>query len=225
MSFKESKGLGRYPGEDDSRDKPLRAALELVGATKTRGMSFWYSPLPRLDQGREGACVGFARTINYNASPGIHHLDNQYAHDLYKRAQELDEWEGTNYEGTSVRAGAKAAVEKGLISVYRFTQDVEEMLLWLLNHGPVTLGTNWYEGMFEAKKQNGYYIEPTGQIAGGHSYTLTEVRRLRDAKDYVGFQNSWGDDWGYHGKAKMTIDTLRHLVGEEDAAACVSTEV
>lgn len=224
--FIEKKGLGRIPGEVDERDKTLRAALELVGAQKTRGMQFWYSPLPRLDQGREGACVGFARTINYNASPGIHHLNNQFAQMLYELARrKYDEWDGEDYEGTSVRAGAKAAQELQLITTYRFSQDIEEILLWLLNHGPVTLGTDWTTEMFNATKENGYFIKPEGQVAGGHSWTLTGIRLLRDAKDYVELTNSWGSDWGYHGKAKMTIDSLKQLIGAEDAAACVSTEV
>lgn len=53
------------------------------------------------DQGTEGACVGFGSSRAMS-------LLNRRRYDarwLYHMAQEIDEWEGTNYEGTSVRAG------------------------------------------------------------------------------------------------------------------------
>ena len=53
------------------------------------------------NQGTEGACVGFA-------SSRMMSLLNRERYDgfaLYHQAQRIDEWDGENYDGTSVRAG------------------------------------------------------------------------------------------------------------------------
>lgn len=88
------------------------------------------------DQKSEGACVGYAvsrmQTLRnrraYNALP------------VYKHAQEVDEWPGTDYEGTSVRAGLEVLRTEGApykgtvtfkpgagISAYRWITSVEEL--------------------------------------------------------------------------------------------------
>lgn len=54
-----------------------------------------------MDQGSEGACVGFGSTRAMM-------LLNRRRYDarwLYHEAQKIDEWPGENYDGTSVRAG------------------------------------------------------------------------------------------------------------------------
>lgn len=61
------------------------------------------------DQGSEGACVGFG-------SSRMMSLLNRKKYDaqwLYKRAQQFDEWPGTDYEGTSVRAALDVLREEG----------------------------------------------------------------------------------------------------------------
>ena len=61
-------------------------------------------------QGEEGACVGFAVARMMS-------LLNRYRYDgfaVYHAAQEIDEWPGNSYSGTSVRAGLDVAREQGM---------------------------------------------------------------------------------------------------------------
>src|SRR5215204_1151260 len=62
-----------------------------------------------LDQLNQGSCVGHGWTHWENCKPKGHAVQQQhpYAVAWYERAKEVDEWWGTDYEGTSVRAGAK----------------------------------------------------------------------------------------------------------------------
>jgi hypothetical protein len=66
----------------------------------------WYRAM---DQGQEGACVGFGWTRCMM-------LLNRKRYDarwLYHEAQKVDEWVGEDYEGTSVRAGADVLRARG----------------------------------------------------------------------------------------------------------------
>ena len=73
----------------------------LVGDRLTpvpRRSRYWV-PGKILDQGREGACTGFAASADAAASPvRVPGVDDRYAQAWYKRAQQLDEWPGENYE-------------------------------------------------------------------------------------------------------------------------------
>lgn len=67
------------------------------------------------DQGTEGACVGFACSRMMS-------LLNRRRYDarwLYRTAQQIDEWPGTDYEGTSVRAGLDILRQMGHREVRR----------------------------------------------------------------------------------------------------------
>ena len=83
------RGLGWSPAEDE---RDLRAENYLT-AERTSGKAFWANPI-QLDQGTEGACVGFGWTGFLNAKPLKHEYDNEMGFDVYHRAQEIDEWPG-----------------------------------------------------------------------------------------------------------------------------------
>jgi hypothetical protein len=53
------------------------------------------------DQGQEGACVGFSEARMMS----LYNRTRYDGHWLYKQAQQVDNFEGDNYEGTEVRAG------------------------------------------------------------------------------------------------------------------------
>jgi hypothetical protein len=66
----------------------------------------WYESM---DQGSEGACVGFGWTRAMM-------ILNRRRYDapwLYHEAQKVDEWTGEDYDGTSVRAGADVLRARG----------------------------------------------------------------------------------------------------------------
>jgi hypothetical protein len=97
-----------------------------------------------LDQGREGACVGFAFTHELAARPVVHRdVDHAFARVLYLRAQEADEWPGAEptYSGTSVTAGAKVLKAAGRCVEYRWCDGLDDVLLTVSRLGPVVPGS------------------------------------------------------------------------------------
>lgn len=88
------------------------------------------------DQGNEGACVGFGISRAQT-------MRNRVMYDafwLYHEAQKIDEWPGTDYDGTSVNAGLKVAKSEGLrrarsgmiaegegINAYRWATSVDDV--------------------------------------------------------------------------------------------------
>jgi len=137
---------------------------------------------------------------------------------VYRDAQVVDEWPGENYNGTSVRAGAKVLADRGHIGEYRWAWDLETVVRALLDVGPVVVGTNWYSGMFEP---NQGIIDISGTVAGGHAYLLNGVNRN---KGMIRLKNSWGRDWGSRGHAYISFEDMDRLI-KEDGEACLALEI
>jgi hypothetical protein len=220
----EEKGLGFHPGPVDNRDRPLSATIERVVTQKESGSRFWFNPL-RLDQMAEGACVGFGWTQCVNSSPKSHEFPNEVAREVYYAARrDYDEWPGEGYEGTSVRAGAKAATARGWIQSYAFAASIDEVALWVLNRGPVVIGIDWHESDYRPSRRNGYFLTGEGEVVGGHCLLVDGVR-WGLSEPYFRLLNSWGASWGYNGRAKISVENLRRLLSQPYAVACTATEL
>lgn len=220
-----------YPAIDDAigvvnRDKPRTRMWPLVVYN---------------DQGQEGACVGFGWGHEAAASPvAVRDVDAAFSRErIYWAAQRQDRWEGGAYpdaspfyEGTEVRAGAQVMVDLGLADEYRWLFSVQEIVLYLGWYGPVVIGVDWYEGMFNADASG--FIKPTGNIAGGHCAVLVGVRLVRLRKNralawdnidwlasHVILHNSWGQGWGQGGRAKIALIDLATLVPGGDFCVLV----
>lgn len=169
-----------------------------------------------LDQGQQGACVGFGWTHELLAQPVRVVGVDPFA--VYNRAKQLDDQPGEDYEGTSVLAGAKVIQELGHMTEYRWALSIEDVLATLAVHGPVVIGVDWYAGMEDVDAQG--YIHPTGDVMGGHCTCLRGV--VRDSNDPRGWaavgRNSWGRSWGIDGGdfriGATDLDKLRATNGE-----------
>lgn len=207
-----------------SRNYPIRSTF----GRQTPVSITWRTPKP-LDQGREGACVGFGWTAEALTTPVAVDLTklaasgivepNQFARNLYRQAQTIDEWPGEDYSGTSVLAGAKVMQSLGLLKEYRWAFGIDDVALALATTGPVVLGIPWYSGMYEAP---GGFLEVKGSIVGGHcilahAYRLPGVIFPDDAA--IGLLNSWGPEWGNDGKAWIRQTDLAKLL--TNGEACV----
>ena len=179
-----------------------------------------------LDQGTEGACVGFAWAHELNAVPFRINVKKSTAQTIYYAAQQWDQWEGTNYGGTSVIAGAKVVNSIGHMPEYRWAFGIEDVVKTLSTYGPIVLGINWYEGMFNAD-ENGF-IKPTGNLGGGHAILANGVQIRRKSgwwwkmlpEPIIRLHNSWGTSWGVNGDAFITASDLTKLLNES-GEACV----
>lgn len=212
--------LGRVPEFDErSRAFPIRSLLP-----PRAPRSYTWSCKATLDQGTEGACVGFSWTHERIARPVVGWGDAAAARSLYHAAQGLDPWAGGAYpgadpfyEGTSVLAGAKAAQNAGHFTEYRWAFGLDDVLLTLGYRGPVVLGLDWHEDMFDPDADGLLHV--SGGVAGGHAILANGVsvrRRL------VRLHNSWGADWGLDGEAFIGFDDLDRLLAA-DGEACIPT--
>lgn len=206
MNLTADRRLDRIPQFDP---KSRRFGVAAVLPDKPQRSYTWRVP-SILDQGTEGACVGFGWTAELNARPVVNNLDDAYAISIYHEARLLDEWPGEDYSGTSVLAGAKAILARGHIREYRWGFSLDDLVMALGYAGPVVLGLNWYTGMMNTDPDG--FIKPTGQIEGGHCVAATSVNVRR--RQFAG-PNNWNASWGEAGYWKMSFDDMDRLLHEQ----------
>jgi papain like protease len=205
--------------DDRSRNHPIRGVVELKPLVSKAWTLRKY-----LDQGQEGACVGFGYSAELAAQPEpVSGVTNQTARNLYWQAQKLDDMPGGSYpgntdevyEGTSVLAGAKAAVVDGYYTGYKWAFSEEDIALAISQLGPVVIGVNWYEGMYDPDSDG--YLQVSGQVVGGH---CTLLKGINVEQDYYVLHNSWGKSWGLKGTAKLSRASMTTLLAQ-DGEACL----
>lgn len=227
--------LDRIP-QFDPLSRGFAAVSTELGSRPFR--SYTWSCAVYNDQGREGACVGFAWSHELSARPKVIPKDESFALTVYNRAKQIDEWAGEDYSGTSVLAGIKATMEilnsegKAYYGEYRWAFGTEDVLRVLGYKGPVVLGINWYENMYEPDADN--FIHASGDIAGGHAILANGVKIVKKAGvtfpytlddidqdlSFVRLHNSWGTGYGLGGDAFISVRDLDKLI-HEDGEACI----
>jgi hypothetical protein len=215
--------FGRLKSFDErSRNFPVR--------TLVRGLEpiskLWDCPVV-LDQGNEGSCVGHGIAHELIATPvPMAWVDHTYARKIYKMAQTLDEWPGTDYEGTSVNAGLKAIKNWGLCTSWNWSFSHLDTQLGISHVSPGIAGTNWMTGMMDLDSEG--FIHATGVSEGGHCYLYLGIDTEKQA--FI-IQNSWYKKdkitpWGRGGRAFISFEDyeklrsnggeMAFLVGETD---------
>jgi hypothetical protein len=218
-------GLGRIISPD-ARDENFRVRLTSRTLTPeqqmaiARGWRYWHSGEPFLDQDDEPACVGFAWAHWLDAGPIRHsfRLTNRHGMDFYKAAKRHDEWPGEDYDGSSIRGGAKALVELGYASEYRWAKTAEEAAHSILLDGPMVVGFEWTMDMHVPR---GGIMRASGRSLGGHAFVLTGVSTKLEM---FRVKNSWGRSWADQGRSWLPFsdfDALMPNWGE----ACIALEV
>lgn len=210
--------LTRIPQFDErSKSFPIRTIV-----TNQTPRSYTWSCDTYLDQGSEGACVGFSLAHELIAKPSVvNGITEKFAKEnIYWEAQKIDDWAGgsypgasTHYEGTSVLAGVKVVQKLGYIKEYRWAFGLDDLILAVGRKGPAVLGVNWYEGMFDTHSCG--YIHATGELMGGHAILCKGVN-LKEK--YFILHNSWGNSWGTGGCAKISFDDMEFLLEDNGEA-------
>lgn len=207
-----------------SRDYPIRA---MIPGPVTRTATSWALG-PILDQGTEGACVGFGYTAAAAAAPLRYWEDpdpaelTEAARAIYAHAQRIDAYPGEDYIGTSLNAGAKAARALGLIGAYHWAFGIEDVIDALCTIGPVVLGMSWHRGMYTPRAG---VMRRAGAIVGGHCTAATAYDPAAAAlggRAGVQIQNSWGTGWGDRGQAWIAADDLDAMLNRH-GEACILT--
>jgi hypothetical protein len=200
--------LGRIAGQDQrNQNFPLRAVIETEPPTIKpyeyyAGTGWW---------GKQGGphCVGYSWVHWLHSSP-LTYPELAPIEDpirIYNAAQLIDEWEGTEYDGTSVGAGAKVLHRLGYIESYHWGYSVPDLLACLQKQ-PVVIGVNWYSGMLNPVKGR---IYATGSVVGGHAII---VDGYNVQKEIFRMKNSWGRDWGNKGYCTISFEDMAKLISE-----------
>ena len=221
--------LDRVPQYDPrSRGYQVRELLERRGAVQGKA----HRPAhPTLNQGREGACVGYSIATAMNASPRRikPELTGTDAFAAYKDAQRIDEWSGEDYDGTSVLAGLKVAQQRGWIGSYWWCgagsgSPIDDVVDSLRTVGSVIFGIPWYRSMFSTRRGGFLEVDPSSGLSGYHAIAGIAFRYApipgldRVKREHVVMQNTWGEDWGapwfrVGGHAYVLVESLeQHLL-------------
>lgn len=220
-----------WRGRFDPRSLNFRAA---AGVTQmpTTGRIWQHGPV--LDQGAEGACVGFASAGIVAAEPSSRTgVTNDYARSWYRRAQRLDEWQGEAYSGTSVLAGCLVGRERKLWSGFRWAKNPAELATGILDDtlGPAVLGVQWSEDLYEPPASGaldakvhldpnlGHAVDLFGYLPARAFITRAlqeelEELELWEAVDSLAepsflLLNSWGGTWSVSGRAVVPVSLAR----------------
>ena len=202
------KDLGRKDSKD-LRDLNylIKDKLELKSPIITS--KYWEDTIWSGDQGQTPRCVGYAWAHWIEDGPILHTGPHPKISPLniYNGAQQNDEWSGTNYDGTSVRGGAKWLKSQNKISSYLWAFDLQTLINTILTKGPVVVGTDWYNDMFYPDK-NGF-IKVSGFYVGGHAYDINGVDTINK---FFRIKNSWGKSWGKQGHAYISFTDMSRLI-------------
>lgn len=222
-----SKGLGRRKTIDlRNHAHPMRAAAAII-----IGHKLWHAP-PVLDQGDSPQCVAYATTAFLQCGPFVNNPPFPWTDPagLYHAAQQNDEWPGEGYDGTSALGAMRVLSPAGYVKEYVWAYEAMEVVQWILQHGPVLIGTNWYETMFDVESSHWLRVhaEKNPAIAGGHETLLIGTDTAKKCPDgtvgAVRLQNSWGTSWGDGGRAWLSISDLSILL-REGGDACTANEL
>lgn len=217
-------GLGRKRPKRDDRDFMLRDHVALLG---TGAPTTWWgmvNPTMRINQLKEGTCVGHGCTNVLMAAPTEHlafkSFDNPTDAHLFARQLYFDcTGDSTYQQGAYTRDALNVLKNRGQIAAYYRLGSVDEVLS-ALDHGPVVFGSTWYESMFDthAEYGNEYIRVDVGSgVAGGHLYCLTGKQLAPlSGPQFVRQENSWGPGFGKNGTARISIDDL-HILYDGDA--------
>lgn len=210
-----------YRQKEDPRD--LKYPLDaIMGTSLQKPISKVWKPARVTNQGTESSCVGHTCWKLPGSEPMVRTIDLTPSQ-IYVRAKDRDEWSGTDYEGTSIRAGLSVLKEDGIIHSYHWSNGFDDALEYLLKRGdaggPLAIGIRWTQSMFFPSAKG--VISPSGNRGGGHALLWyaanwkTQMATLR---------NSWGEQWGMAGDCQISFKDLKKLLSEPGACAAAVVE-
>lgn len=221
--------------DERSRNYPIRTAVP----NKPRSYT-WRLEAPYLiDQGREGACVGFSIANELMARPSEVNLGSNYNANMFAKgkiyweAQKIDPWAGGAYpgadpwyHGTSVLAGIKVAHRLGYFDEYRWAFGLADLIYGVGHNGPAVIGVPWYDTNYRPDADG--FIWAKGNVVGGHAVLVRAVKCVFEEgsesdedyskrnfgdldldESYFTIRNSWGV-WGHEGSGDCFM-TFREM--------------
>lgn len=188
------------PYYEDIKDWPLSKYLESIDKKDLVYKTWKIGEI--LDQGPSNECVAYACTYLLESEPSP--VKNPPSTtEIFKKAKEIDS--DPRKTGVSIKAGLKALEKMGFVKSYYYADKIDEILIAVLNMGPVVVGIDFYSGM--SQSSNGKMIA-AGGILGSHAVTIYGAD-LENQNFLV--VNSYGPQWGIMGTAKVSFDTMNKI--------------
>lgn len=227
--------LGRHVNHDP-RSLHFAAGVLPMSAIQTVQ---WTRRAPIFNQGQLGSCTGNAGTgllgtdragqtgatsvtITDTAAAaskgtftaGTHVLDETFAVSLYSLATKMDPYAGqypptdTGSDGLSI---AKALKLLGLADSYSHAFS-QQALDSALQFGPVIIGVEWLNSMFDTDTAGVIKVDASSGVAGGHEI---EITGLDVAQGLYTVANSWGESWGKGGYGYFRATDMAWLLSQQ----------
>ena len=168
----------------------------------------WTCPV-RLDQGNEGACVGFGGAHHMACHPWPQMTTEAIATFFYEGAQDNDEWAGDDYSGTSGNGLMRFLAKSGLIGTYYRVRDFDELCFLLSTKSAVSGGFQWKEGCFDPDRAG--FIHYEGEVKGGHYVCINGVDF---ENEFFWIVQSWGRNHGIRGEVKVSFADMRRMIAD-----------
>lgn len=142
-------------------------------------------------------------------------MTNQDALEIYYEARRRDEWEGEQYDGTSVLAGAKVVRSYGWMDEYRWAFSEHDLALAVGYKGPAVLGANWSTGMDDLQQDSAgrLWASVSGDILGGHCFITHGYSIPLNAYKCW---NSWGPPSEFY----ISVPDMARLLADQ-GEACI----
>lgn len=170
------------------------------------GVTQWkYGPIS--DQGQTPHCVGFTGLDWGNCEPVNDQWPNLVGDKLYYECKVIDGEPGAE-DGSHSRSLCKALKARGRIGAYAFASSADVAAAYVLGHGPVGIGVDWYNDMFQPASPH-FILSLTGGVAGGHEISLAGYDSSSKLFTLV---NHWGSSWAHNGVAYLRHDDLDRLL-------------
>ncbi len=183
------------------------------------------------NQGEEGTCTGHAlvavaELLYWRKLGRPPNLSERWA---YEKAKLHDEWEGADYEGSSIRGAVKGWAAEGIspekswpyksnkpgepkpdaatkatefpIAKYERCLGIDNIKHAIHYRGCVIAGLSTHQGWFSTAGKAVIPFKPHYSPEGGHAVALVGYD---DRKEVLWVKNSWGKDWGKAGYAGLT---------------------
>jgi hypothetical protein len=207
--------FGRIPSTDLRNHDflTIRKAVKQLHAKKT-----WNAgDGTKFDQGDTPQCVSYAANRLLVAAPHVNKMPETFEN-FYHHVQELD-GSPLPHDGSSVHAAMKYLKQIGLVTAYRWAYSTQAVTNFLLTTGPMDVGTDWTNNMFQPTNSGFIQVGASYDVAGGHSYLLNGVDLRKKCPDgTIGayrMTNSWGLSWGDHGGAWISIRDFGILLNHQ----------
>lgn len=185
------------PYYEDIRDYSLSDYLKTINK---KGLIYKVWNRGDVYEQQGNSCVGAACATLLEAEPSP--IKSPDPLTLFEEARKHEP--DKTKQGVGLRAGLKALQSLNLIKSYYISDKIDEILIAVLNMGPVLVGVDLYASMRNCTGRIGI----GGSIVGSHAMVVYGVDL---EEQHFLIVNSWGYKWGHLGTAEISFPTMEKI--------------